>query len=431
MEGHIMPKSFSEKPRPWAIEDLYNRRAYMRAVPILVLEKWEREKGRPHADCLSTHEIHDELVARGLLDKPLSPQGAGNLVHGFRQKQEKRNLYPPFVEEPFDRGIWRFNVDYYEDLLREFRMRYPIKGEGAPTPARSERKASVEKPSGVQSRPLTNKIFRAIQEYETDWQQRLQEFERRVKSLEQENDKLRKELEKGLSNSDEIIDEALKKRLSRLGSPPLDTLIREAGVVLEDRLRTTSGADSNLHGKDLVEAVLGPGKGMLIFSSHPGEQDGVRMLYRGAMQFIRNPPMHKLVEYPESTARLFIRLIDSLLQLLSEIEPRQRGEVTVDDIRRVLTRRRLPNGQLALYNALYSAGEHGLSSSDLAVAMNRSRDQISGVLGALGRRINNTEGLEGKGGIQVILDISEGDDGDWRYCMRPILRQALEAENIV
>ncbi|MBN1935729.1 MAG: hypothetical protein JW934_13760 [Anaerolineae bacterium] len=62
---------------------------------------------------------------------------------------------------------------------------------------------------------------------------------------------------------------------------------------------------------------------VLIFSSHSGEQDGVRVLYRGAMQFIRNPPMHKLIEYPENTARLLIRLVDSLLQLLSEAKLRQ------------------------------------------------------------------------------------------------------------
>jgi hypothetical protein len=125
-------------------------------------------------------------------------------------------------------------------------------------------------------------------------------------------------LERRLSALDEINDETLKKRLSRLGSPPPDTVIREAGVVLEDRLRTVGGVGSDLHGKDLVEAILSPGRGTLVFSSHPGEQDGVRMLYRGAMQFIRNPPMHKLIEYPESTARLFIRLIDTLLLLLSE-----------------------------------------------------------------------------------------------------------------
>ena len=100
-------------------------------------------------------------------------------------------------------------------------------------------------------------------------------------------------------------------------------MIREAGVVLEDRLRAMGKAGSDLEGVRLVDALLTPGKGRLMFSRHTGEQDGVRMLYRGAMQFIRNPPMHKLIEYPEDTARLFIRLIDSLLQLLSEAEQRQ------------------------------------------------------------------------------------------------------------
>ena len=125
---------------------------------------------------------------------------------------------------------------------------------------------------------------------------------------------------------DEITDEALRKRIEplfRLPSLPLDTIVREASVVLEHRLRAVVGANSSLTGVNLVEAVLNKEKGALIFSSHPAEQDGVRMLYRGAMQFIRNPPMHKLMEYSEDTARLLIRLIDSLLQLLSEGEPRQ------------------------------------------------------------------------------------------------------------
>ena len=121
----------------------------------------------------------------------------------------------------------------------------------------------------------------------------------------------------------EINDLELKKRLSKLGSPHLDTLIREAGVVLEDRLRAMGKAGSDLEGVKLVDALLSPDKKKLVFSSHSGEQEGVWMLYRGAMQFIRNPPMHKLIEYRANTARLFIRLVDSLLQLLSEAELRQ------------------------------------------------------------------------------------------------------------
>jgi len=113
----------------------------------------------------------------------------------------------------------------------------------------------------------------------------------------------------------DIYDSELKKRLLRLGAPHLDTLIREAGVVLEDRLRLVTGP-SDLVGVKLVDDVFDFGNKKLIYSQHIGEQEGVKMLYRGAMQFIRNPPMHKLVEYPIEKAKLLLRLIDSLLLLL-------------------------------------------------------------------------------------------------------------------
>jgi hypothetical protein len=128
---------------------------------------------------------------------------------------------------------------------------------------------------------------------------------------------------------------------------------------------------------------------------------------------------------------LFLRLIDSLLLLLSELEPRRRGEATVRDVRRMLTRIRIPDGQRALYEVLYGAGDQGLSRSDLAAALNRSKSELAGVLGALGHRINRTEGLEGKGGIEAVLDACTLEDGDWHYRMRPVLREALEAEGIV
>ena len=116
-----------------------------------------------------------------------------------------------------------------------------------------------------------------------------------------------------------IKDEILRNRLRRLKSAPLDTIIREAGVVLEDRIRQVANElDQSLHGVALVDAVMMPGKAKIEFSSHPGEQDGARMLYRGAMQFIRNPAMHKMIDYQENEAELFLQVIDSLLQLLSK-----------------------------------------------------------------------------------------------------------------
>jgi hypothetical protein len=256
------------------------------------------------------------------LEKPMSKQGAGNLVGSFRQKEKRLNLKPTLVE-PIDRGVWRFNIRHYESLLREFREHYPIMDENVPTSVRRERPVCFEKRPAMKPQPVTDNILEILREYESHWQELLRDLENQVGALERENEKLREKVDKSGSILHEIADDVLKKRLSRLGSPPLDTIIREAGVVLEDRLRVASRADSQLHGVDLVDAVLAPGRGTLIFSPHPGAQDGVRMLYRGAMQFIRNPPMHRLIDYHESTAELFMRLIDSLLQLLSEATPQK------------------------------------------------------------------------------------------------------------
>lgn len=289
---------------------------------------------------------------------------------------------------------------------------------------RSVSPAAKGKPS------LSRDVLDVIEQHQRDWEQALRNAELRVKALEEENDGLRTELDTRKSVLDEVTDEVLRKRLSQLGSPPLDTLIREAGVVLEDRLRRAGGVDKVLHGVALVDAVLNKHKGRLIFSAHPGEQEGVMMLYRGAMQFVRNPPMHRLVQYSESAARLLLRLVDALLGLLSELEPRLRGEVGVDDIRRMLTRMRIPVGQLAFYKALYAAGDEGLSMSDLVSTLDLTRDQVSGVLGALGQRINQTEALQGKGGIMVVLHASQ-EGGERHYRIRATLREALEAEAIV
>ena len=96
----------------------------------------------------------------------------------------------------------------------------------------------------------------------------------------------------------------------------------------------------------------------------------------------------------------------------------------------MLTRRRISKGQLELYKALYDTSQ-GLSMPELVETLNRSRSQIAGVLGALGRRIHNTPGLGGKGGLVTVLDISEAKGGEWHYRMRSHLRQALELENVL
>jgi len=99
-----------------------------------------------------------------------------------------------------------------------------------------------------------------------------------------------------------ITNAILQDRLDRIAAAPLDTIIREAGVVFEDRLRSVSGLSRSMYGTRLVDAVFKPEEGKLIVSTHRGEQEGLQMLFRGAMQFIRNPPMHNLIDYHENTA---------------------------------------------------------------------------------------------------------------------------------
>ncbi len=226
----------------------------------------------------------------------------------------------------------------------------------------------------------------------------------------------------------EIRHPELKVRLEKLTSAPLDTIMREAGVVLENYIREKVNPDSPNHGVDLVEEALKPGGG-LVFSSHISEQTGVHLLYRGAMMFIRNPPMHKIIDYPESMAQQFLRLIDALMILLDHAA--MAGEVTVDDIRAMLKRRPLRANHIALFTALHKAGASGMETKKLAEVMKITPQQLSGVLGALGSRINNTEGLEDKGATLIIFDIRELSNGEWLYSMRPILQKALEEEGLM
>jgi hypothetical protein len=109
----------------------------------------------------------------------------------------------------------------------------------------------------------------------------------------------------------------LQSRLARLSHVPHDTLLREAGVVFETHLREKVDPDGSMFGTGLVEEALKPG-GRIVFSTHKGGQEEVENLYKGAMQFIRNPPMHKIIDYPESMAEQYLRLIDSLMILLDE-----------------------------------------------------------------------------------------------------------------
>ena len=98
---------------------------------------------------------------------------------------------------------------------------------------------------------------------------------------------------------------------------------------------------------------------------------------------------------------------------------------------RVLRRHRIPPTQRAVYRVLYEAGDDGLDFGALAAATGRTTEELSGVLGGLGRRVNATPGIETLAeapAVNLLFEHRESapPGGGWGWAMRPELRQALE-----
>jgi hypothetical protein len=166
-------------------------------------------------------------------------------------------------------------------------------------------------------------------------------------------------------------------------------------------------------------------------------------------RFIGNEAAHELQAPSRSELQVAIEVIEDLLNFLYELDYKARSlsmgrideSATVirpsrEVIRRIIERMpSIPQGQKDLYKALYQAGDHGLSISQMAAAMGRTKDQVYGVLGALGRRVNNTPGVEGKPGITFLLrfvqDAGAETGEDWGWAMRPELRQVLKEDNYI
>jgi hypothetical protein len=102
----------------------------------------------------------------------------------------------------------------------------------------------------------------------------------------------------------------------------------------------------------------------------------------------------------------------------------------VKSIVHVLTRKPIPRGQLCLFKALYEAGSRGLSKEDLAERMRWGNEKsLTGVIGALGKRVNGTWDFEiAKPGAELLVVSFNGKrNGTVFYRIRPELREAIKA----
>ena len=309
----------------------------MKAVPVLILEKWVqegREEGR--ANYVRTSEIARRLVNSRLVDG-FKAKGTSTVLGGLSLKQSAHNLTrPPLITY---NKVWKnfeVNLPHYEQLLQEYRQVYrelysedyeKLFSEGEPDWEPSLVELPVE---GKEARPILPKPQKREEMHSllAPLNQALREREQTIRRLTEENQKLQAELATLQAPGRRIVDEELRNDCAEFlkrENTYIDA-VRRAGVVLEERFIKTiggGGPERIKHGVQLVEYALSPHSGRLVFSEHPGEQAGYEMLFKSAFAVLRNPPMHRKVQYTEQEVRRAIGLIDYLLSLLGEARPRE------------------------------------------------------------------------------------------------------------
>lgn len=99
-------------------------------------------------------------------------------------------------------------------------------------------------------------------------------------------------------------------------------------------------------------------------------------------------------------------------------------------IRLMLTRRDIHSGQKAVYKAL-ADGE--LSYAELLEKLNKTPEQMRGIMGALGRRVANTPeivkaGLPGH--VGAVVHYRKADDG-WHLSFTSEAKEVLQEEGLI
>jgi uncharacterized protein (TIGR02391 family) len=338
-----MAKLEKTQPRPWEFDDLLalGKRGgvtYLKAIPVLILDEWVKQEQGAQV-YIRTKALVRRLVESGL-HRPFKSKGTSNILAALSSIQNDRNLTkPPLMKTKMLGGYW-VNVEDYKHLLEEFRQyyakQYPgdykkLFPEGAPQweslIIRKEPKETRTAFEKLEVQDETQNLLAPVAKVLRDQQKAITELTELNKTLQAELLTSQTSLqEKRQVPRHIIIDNELKGDCEKLLGDK-DTYIdaiRRAGVVLEERLRTTLGGEGlGKYGVDLVDEAFKKSFGKLIISDHPAEQEGVQMLFRGAVQFVRNPPAHKKMQYTELEAWQTISLIDYLLLLLRQAKRRE------------------------------------------------------------------------------------------------------------
>lgn len=118
-----------------------------------------------------------------------------------------------------------------------------------------------------------------------------------------------------------IADEELRRRCYDLlvAEGDYDRVVREACVVLEDRVRKAAGYGKGQMGVALMQSAFSAKNPVLRLSAHEQEQQGAMNIFAGIMGFFRNDAGHNLVEsYSQDDVIRLVAMIDLLLKLVAD-----------------------------------------------------------------------------------------------------------------
>ena len=112
-----------------------------------------------------------------------------------------------------------------------------------------------------------------------------------------------------------IIDPTL---LERCKDKDYHDVITNAFVVLEERIRTKSGAGSDVYGQQLVDYAFNPKTGRLYVGDTESERESYFLILRGMFGSFRNPNSHRLTGNDSDVETFEVILTVDLLMKLIE-----------------------------------------------------------------------------------------------------------------
>jgi uncharacterized protein (TIGR02391 family) len=129
---------------------------------------------------------------------------------------------------------------------------------------------------------------------------------------------------------EEVDDELVEHCFSKYARGEYADAATKALKILDNRLKETVGDEIGYSSTaDLMKKAFRPSEGPLRMGEKPGEEEGVMFLYAGAIQGLRNPLSHRVVDpdrerylddFDQQKAHDIISYVNLLLSFLGDDE---------------------------------------------------------------------------------------------------------------